>query len=161
MQNSQIRQPRRGKGARLGALGVGGILALAAAAGSSAGRPMDPIHVVLTLREGGCGGILPPVRGLEQDALLDRAAREWAAGRTLGAATESSGYRSEKVAGLHITGSDSAMMQQLRSSSCQTVTNRDMRDIGMYRRGTDTWLVLAMPTEATLPSTEIHSCSAV
>jgi hypothetical protein len=142
MQNSQIRQPRRGKGARLGALGVGGILALAAAAGSSAGRPMDPIHVVQTLREGGCGGILPPVRGLEQDALLDRAAREWAAGRTLGAATESSGYRSEKVAGLHITGSDSAMMQQLRSSSCQTVTNRDMRDIGMYRRGTDTWLVL-------------------
>ena len=142
MQKSQIRRPRPGKGARLGALGVGGILALAAAAGSSAGRPMDPIHVVQTLREGGCGGILPPVRRLEQDALLDRAAREWAAGRTLGAATESSGYRSEKVAGLHITGGDSAMMQQLRSSSCLTVTNRDMRDIGAYRRGTDTWLVL-------------------
>jgi uncharacterized protein YkwD len=34
------------------------------------------------------------------------------------------------------------MMQQLRSSACLTVTNRDMRDVGMYRRGTDTWLVL-------------------
>ena len=103
---------------------------------------MDPIHAVQVLREGGCGGILPPVRRLEQDALLDRAAREWAAGRTLGAATERSGYQSEKVAGLHITGGDSAMMQQLRSSSCLTVSNRDMRDVGMYHRGTDTWLVL-------------------
>jgi hypothetical protein len=91
MQQPQIRHPRGGPGARLAALGVGGVLALAAAAGSSAARPMDPIHAVQVLREGGCGGILPPVRRLEQDALLDRAAREWAAGRTLGAATESSG----------------------------------------------------------------------
>jgi uncharacterized protein YkwD len=142
MQKPQIRNPRRGPGARLCALGVGSVLALAAAAGSSAGRPMDPIHVVQTLREGGCGGILPPARRLEPDALLDRAAREWAAGRTLGDATERSGYQSEKVAGLHVTGSDSAMMQQLRSSACLTVTNRDMRDLGVYRRGTDTWLVL-------------------
>ena len=142
MPKQQIRHPRRGPGARLGALGIGGVLALAATAGSSAGRPLDPIHIVQTLREGGCGGILPPARRLEQDALLDRAAREWAGGRTLGDATESSGYQSEKVAGLHITGSDSAMLQQLRSSSCLTVTNRDMRDVGMYRRGTDSWLVL-------------------
>jgi uncharacterized protein YkwD len=142
MQKPQIRHPHRGPGARLCALGVGSILALAAAAGSSAARPMDPIFAVQTLREGGCGGILPPARRLEQDALLDRVARDWATGRTLGAATESSGYQSEKVAGLHITGSDSAMLQQLRRSSCLTVTNRDMRDVGMYRRGTDTWLVL-------------------
>jgi hypothetical protein len=98
--------------------------------------------VVQVLREGGCGGILPPARTLEHDALLDRTAREWASGRTLGDATESSGYQSEKVKGLHITGSDSAMLQQLRSSSCLTVTNRDMRDLGVYRRGADTWLVL-------------------
>jgi uncharacterized protein YkwD len=137
-----IRHPRRGPGARLYALGVGSVLALAAAAGSSASGSMDPVHVVQVLREGGCGGILPPARTLEHDALLDRTAREWASGRTLGDATESSGYQSEKVKGLHITGSDSAMLQQLRSSSCLTVTNRDMRDLGVYRRGADTWLVL-------------------
>jgi uncharacterized protein YkwD len=142
MQQPKIRHPRRGPRARLCALGIGGALALAAAAGSGAGRPMDPIRAVQVLREGGCGGILPPARRLEQDALLDRAARDWASGRTLGAATESSGYMSEKVAGVHVTGSDSAMLQQLRRSSCLTVTNRDMRDVGMYRRGTDTWLVL-------------------
>jgi uncharacterized protein YkwD len=113
---------------------------------------MDPIHAVQVLREGGCGGILPPARTLERDALLDRAAREWAAGSTLGRATERSGYLSEKVAGLHITGGDSSMMQQLRSSSCLTVTHRDMRDIGVYRRGTDTWLVLGY--KYVVPSTQ-------
>ena len=117
-------------------------MTLAAAAGPRPRQPMDPIHAVQVLREGGCGGILPPARSLEHDALLDRAAREWAAGHTLGDATESSGYQSEKVTGLRVSGSDTAMMQQLRRSSCLTVTNRDMRDVGVYRRGTDTWLIL-------------------
>ena len=70
MQKPQIRHPRGGPGARLGALGVGSVLALAAAAGSSSARPMDPIHAVQVLREGGCGGILPPVRRLEQDGVI-------------------------------------------------------------------------------------------
>ena len=120
-------------------------MAISAAAARSApvGQLIDPIYAVQTLREGGCGGILPPARTLEHDALLDGAAREWAGGRTLGEATESSGYRAEKVAGLHVTGSDSSMTQQLRRSSCVTVTNRNMRDVGVYRHGTDTWLVLA------------------
>ncbi len=34
-------------------------------------------------------------------------------------------------------------MQLLRRSSCRTVTDRSLRDIGVYRRGLDTWLVLA------------------
>ena len=144
--------PLRRTSARLCALGLGSVMTLAAAAGSSAGRPMDPIHIVQALREGGCGGILPPARRLEQDALLDRAARAWAAGRTLGDATESSGYQSEKVEGLHVTGSDGALLQQLRSSSCLTVTNHDMRDIGVYRRGADTWLVLGY--KYAVPSTQ-------
>jgi uncharacterized protein YkwD len=142
MQKLHIRFPRRGALARLCAIGAGSCLALAAVSGSSAARPQDPVHIVQALREGGCGGILPPARRLEPDALLDRAARDWAAGRTLGDATEKSGYLSEKVAGLHVTGGDSSMLQQLRSSSCLSVTNRDMRDIGMYRRGGDTWLIL-------------------
>jgi uncharacterized protein YkwD len=142
MQQPQIRPPRRAARARLSALGMGTVLTLTAAAGSGAGRPLDPIQVVQTLREGGCGGILPPAHRLEQDSLLDRAAREWAGGRTLGDATEKSGYQSEKVMGLRVTGSDTEMMQQLRSSACLTVTHRDMRDVGVYRRGADTWLVL-------------------
>ena len=155
MQKAQIRHARRVSGARLCALGVGGALAIAAAIAWSAARPMDAIHVVQTLREGGCGGIVPPARRLDEDALLDRAAREWAGGRTLADAAEKSGYLSEKVAGLHVTGPDSAVMQQLRSSSCLTVTDRNMRDVGMYHRGADTWLVLgykyAVPSSQEAP----------
>jgi uncharacterized protein YkwD len=144
MRELQIRHSSRRSGARVCALGLGSVLTLAAAAGPRAPviPSMDPIHAVQALREGGCGGILPPARTLEHDALLDRAAREWAAGHTLGDATEESGYQSEKVAGLRVAGGDASMMQQLRRSSCLTVTDRDMRDIGVYRRGTDTWLVL-------------------
>lgn len=142
MHEPQMQPTRRGPGARLCALGAGCLLALAAAAGPSHRPPLDPIQAVQVLREGGCGGILPPARTLEHDALLDRAAREWAAGRTLGEATERSGYPAEKVTGLQITGSESSMMQQLRRSSCLTVTNRDMRDVGVYRGGSGAWLVL-------------------
>jgi uncharacterized protein YkwD len=33
----------------------------------------------------------------------------------------------------------------LRRSECATVTNRNMRDIGVHHRGRDTWIVLASP----------------
>lgn len=128
---------------RVRALLLGSCLALA---GASSGMPtsaaLDPLHAVQVLREGGCGGILPPARPLEHDALLDRAARDWASGRSLGEATEHSGYQAEKVAALHVTGADTSLIQQLRRSSCVSVTNRSMRDIGLYRRGPDTWFVI-------------------
>jgi uncharacterized protein YkwD len=34
-------------------------------------------------------------------------------------------------------------MQWLKRTNCRTVTDQSLRDIGMYRRGADTWLVLA------------------
>ena len=131
-------------GAAMRALGVCTLLALASTVGSNApaDAPMDPLHAVQVLREGGCGGTLPPARLLEHDAALDRAARDWASGRSLADATERSGYHPEKLAGLHVTGSESSLIQELRRSSCVTVTNHNMRDIGLYRRGPDTWFVI-------------------
>ncbi len=119
-------------------------MALAGGAGASApvAAPVDPLHAVQALREGGCGGILPPARPLRRDAALDRAARDWASGRSLGESTEHSGYQPEKVAGLHVVGADSTIILQLRRSSCVTVTNPHMRDIGLYAKGTDTWFVI-------------------
>jgi uncharacterized protein YkwD len=35
------------------------------------------------------------------------------------------------------------MLQLLRQSSCRTVLNRAMQDIGVHQRGSQTWLVLA------------------
>jgi len=120
--------------------------AVMATAASAAVGPVDQaLAAVQLLREGGCGGIVPAVRPLTHDGLLDRAAAQWASGQTLAAATENSGYRPEAAAGVHLTGPPSAALETLKRSDCATVTNRGMRDIGIHRRGRDTWIVLASP----------------
>jgi uncharacterized protein YkwD len=101
----------------------------------------DPLSAVQVLREGGCGGLLPAAQPLHHSALLDRAAAQWAAGRT---PSTDAGYR------LHISGPDSATMQLLRKSGCRSLTDKTLSDIGVYQRGSDTWLVLASADAAPL-----------
>jgi uncharacterized protein YkwD len=74
---------------------------------------------------------------------LDRAAEQWAAGRSPKAAAELSGYRAETTTGVHISGPESSTIQLLRKSGCRALLDPDMHDIGAYHRGSDTWLVLA------------------
>jgi uncharacterized protein YkwD len=105
----------------------------------------DPLAPVQMLRQGGCGGILPAAAAMNHDALLDRAAELWADGHTPATATVSSGYSAEATAGLHIRGPESALLQVLRASSCRTLMDKGLRDIGVYRHGLNTWIVLASP----------------
>jgi hypothetical protein len=95
------------------------------------------------LREGGCGGVLPPARPLQHLASLDRAAEQWASGGSLSAAAERSGYAAQATAGLHISGPQSATIALLKQSGCRTVANQGLRDVGVYQRGLNTWVVLA------------------
>jgi uncharacterized protein YkwD len=104
----------------------------------------DPISAVQLLREGGCGGILPPARPLRHVASLDRAAEAWANGRSL----------AESTAGLHIKGPEAATIQLLKKSECGIVTKPTFRDVGLYQRGADSWVVLgsdAAPASAQAP----------
>jgi uncharacterized protein YkwD len=103
----------------------------------------DALSAVQTLREGGCGGIVPAARPLRHEVLLDRAAWQWAEGRALAAAAESNGYASGSAAGVHVSGPDSSILQLLIRSGCGALTSRSLRDIGVYRQGTDVWLVMA------------------
>jgi uncharacterized protein YkwD len=105
----------------------------------------DVLSAMQILREGGCGGTLPAARPLQHSALLDQAAEQWAAGRTPAEAARRNGYEAESTAGLHIAGPDASAIQLLRRSNCRTVTDRNLRDVGIYQRGLDTWLVLAVP----------------
>lgn len=102
----------------------------------------DPISAVQLLREGGCGGMMPPARALRHIASLDRAAEHWANGRTLASAAQLSGYEAESTAGVHIKGPDAATVQLLKQSGCRSLTNPSFRYVGLYRRGTESWLVL-------------------
>jgi uncharacterized protein YkwD len=119
---------------------------LAMAAGFSANAAMQPdaVSAVQILREGGCGGILPPARPLHRNALLDRAAEQWAAGGNSPAvAAKRSGYDAQATAGLHVSGPESSTVQLLKQSGCRTLTDQNLHDVGVYHHGLDTWLVLA------------------
>jgi uncharacterized protein YkwD len=108
----------------------------------------DPISELQLLREGGCGGSLPPARPLHHVAALDRAAEHWATGRSLASAAQSSGYQAEATAGLHIKGPESATIQLLKQAGCRTVTKSSLRDVGLYQRGADSWMVLGLGNAA-------------
>jgi uncharacterized protein YkwD len=113
----------------------------------------DALSAVQLLREGGCGGMLPAARLLHHSAPLDRAAERWAAaGGSPAAAAQSSGYDAEATAGLHISGPDASTVQLIKRSGCRTVTNQNLHDIGLYHRGSDTWLVLASAYVVPAPS---------
>ena len=102
----------------------------------------DALSAVEVLREGGCGGTMPAAPPLRHNPMLDRAAAAWAMGQPLPVASERNGYRGDFTAGMHISGADSATLELLRRSGCRIVAGRGMRDIGEYRRGFDTWLVV-------------------
>jgi uncharacterized protein YkwD len=102
----------------------------------------DAVSAVQVLREGGCGGVLPRVQPLLHQDLLDQVARRWALGATLRSAAADSGLPPQSIGGVRIRGPESADIQLLRSSSCRQVTDRNLRAIGAYRVGLETWIVL-------------------
>jgi uncharacterized protein YkwD len=118
------------------------LLVLIGGLAASLGAQADPISALQLLREGGCGGILPPARPLRHIVSLDRAAEQWANGRSLASAAQLSGYEAESTAGLHIRGPETATIQLLKKSDCRTVTNPTFRDVGAYQRGAESWLML-------------------
>jgi uncharacterized protein YkwD len=85
---------------------------------------------------------MPAAPPLRRNPMLDRAAAAWATGQALPVASERNGYRGDSTAGMHISGPDSATLELLRRSGCRIVAGRGMRDIGEYRRGFDTWIVV-------------------
>jgi uncharacterized protein YkwD len=118
-------------------------LGLAGALGAASFAQADVIDTVQLLREGGCGGLLPAAGALHHDELLDRAAAKWAMGTSLQAAMDRSGYSARSTASLHLTGPSSSLLQAMRRARCQGVSDPALRDIGLYQRGEDTWLILA------------------
>lgn len=86
---------------------------------------------------------MPAARPLRRNPFLDRTAVEWALGRSLPMASTHNGFPGNVTAGVHISGPESVILQQLRQVGCRIVVGREMRDVGLYRRGPDTWIVVA------------------
>ena len=120
----------------------GALLIMIAVAAAPAARP-DALSVVQMLRAGGCGGILPIAPPLRHEPTLDRVAEQWADGHSLDL---------KSAHGLRVSGPDEALIQRLRRGSCRDVAGSDLREVGSYRRGTDTWLVLGTSSSASSPA---------
>jgi len=110
----------------------GFLIVLTGVAAAPAARP-DALSVVEMLRAGGCGGIVPIAPPLRHSASLDRTAEEWAGGHALDLGAQ----------GVRASGADEALIKRLRGSDCRAVSGQNLRDVGIYHRGADTWLVLA------------------
>jgi uncharacterized protein YkwD len=118
------------------------ILAVAPARGVA-----DLVDVANVIRSQGCGELSAVDRPLRARPQLDDAARHIAHGDGLETATSRSGYRAKKSASIHIrtTKSDASVAQLLAQRFCEIVTDSNLREIGVYRRGKETWMVLAAP----------------
>ncbi len=114
--------------------------------GSLAGASWaSPVSAVQLLRVSGCGGIMPAYQPLQANRQLDRAAAFWAAGGSPGGAAARSGYRAQLAVGLRLTGPDDAILQSLRRTRCRPVDDQTLREVGVYRQDSQTWLVIASP----------------
>ena len=110
----------------------------------------DAVSSVQLLRVSGCGGTSPATRPLQKNSQLERAATLWAGGVSPGSAAARSGYQARRTVGLHLSGPDDSILQSLRRTHCRALEDESLRDIGVYRQGRETWLVIAAP--ALVPS---------
>jgi uncharacterized protein YkwD len=92
----------------------------------------------------GNGGSRSP---LYSSAKLQQAAKRLSTGASLQSAMASAGYLAAQSTELHLSGvvGDAELSRALTAHYCNTVTDPKLRDIGVERRGRDTWLVLAAP----------------
>lgn len=127
-----------------------GSLALLALGMSAATSWADPMAAVQLLRISGCGGIMPAIQPLQHNWQLDRAAQSWAAGGSAAAAAGRSGYQARTTVGLRLSGPDDAILQSLRRTRCQMLADQSLRDVGVYRRGPQTWLLIASPDASSI-----------
>src|SRR6516165_12537286 len=123
------------------------------AAGPAVGHATDGLSAVQALREGGCGGVVPAARPLRHELALDGGAQHWADGLALAAAAERNGYPALATSGLHASSAPAGILEALRRYACRTVTSPDLRGVGIYRRGLESWIVMTADYRAPgLPS---------
>ncbi len=124
------------------------ILAVAPARGVA-----DLVDVANSIRSQGCGELAAVDRPLRARVQLDEAARRIAHGDRLETATSGSGYRAKKSASIHIrtTKGDDGVAQMLVQRFCGIVADSNLSEIGVFRRGEETWMVLAAPFSPLAP----------
>jgi uncharacterized protein YkwD len=112
------------------------IVSAGLAAGTAQGSATDALSAVQVLRAGGCGGIVPAAQPLRHELALDGVAQQWADGLALA------------TSGLHVSSTPAGILDALRHYACPTVSGQELRGMGIYRRGIDSWIVMTADNRA-------------
>ncbi|HEX5789275.1 MAG TPA: CAP domain-containing protein [Woeseiaceae bacterium] len=106
----------------------------------------DAVVLANALRISGCGDRPAVAAPLVPDRRLDAAAARVAAGEGLQEAASAAGYRAARVARIRVVNaSGAAYTSILESEFCALLGDPEFTDVGLYRAGDETWLVLAAP----------------
>jgi uncharacterized protein YkwD len=129
-----------------------GWLALALLAGTAHAQPTSPDHQPLLralneLRQKGCDGRPAPTTALRENTRLSDAAARIASGSKLDGALQAADYRATRAAQISLSGYSgaAALAQGAMAASCNEMSQHDLSEVGIYQRGTKTWVVLAAP----------------
>jgi uncharacterized protein YkwD len=128
---------------------------VAVACGAPRIAAADTLDAVNSVRARGCGGNKGVKRTLAHSRSLDFAAERLGAGDPLHLALKRAKYRATQTDSIHTQGvhDDGALRAVLESGRwCGEVTDRELREVGTYRKGEDLWIVLAAPLVPPPPS---------
>lgn len=105
------------------------------------------LSAVNELRAQGCAGRPRVTTPLRANRDLDSVAERMSDGAALRVAVADGKYRASRSASIHVSRvvSDGAVARVLREQFCAEATDPSFQEIGLARRGQDTWIVLAMP----------------
>jgi uncharacterized protein YkwD len=107
----------------------------------------DVVGVVNDVRLHGCPGSPGVTLRLRENSRLDEAARILSRGNNLHVATQRAGYRAVASTAARITNvpNDHDLQSMVAKQFCSQLLERNLREIGAYRRGPDVWFVVAAP----------------
>jgi uncharacterized protein YkwD len=107
----------------------------------------DVVGAVNEARLYGCHANPGTTPKLRENPRLNEAARRISRGETLQDASKRAGYRFVTSASMQISNvpDDRDVERIVARQFCAQLTNRDLREIGTYRRGPDVWLLVAAP----------------
>ena len=112
----------------------------------SLGARADVVDSVNEVRAAGCAGgtRAPP---LQRNSVLDEVARRVAQGASLHTAQLQTGYRAASAYSVTIgdVPADGNVRHITETQFCAQSTKANFRDIGVWRQGSDVWLILAEP----------------
>jgi uncharacterized protein YkwD len=105
----------------------------------------DQIDAVNGVRARGCETKTVDIQPLSAQPALNETARRLADGDDLSNALTAAGYHARRSTSIHVRTTGGDIAEILAERFCDRLANPELQHFGVFRRGNDTWMVLATP----------------